>query len=77
MLLNNFFFNIDFKNKGVRGLVGVIIISCFLYDIMRIVVLIYFIWEGNLVIKFVLEGCFWICRLLKIKFVIDICLKWR
>lgn len=73
MLLNNFFFNI----LKIRGLVGVILFSCYLYDIIRIVVLIYFIWEGNLVIKFVLEGWFWICRLLKIRFVIDICLKWR
>lgn len=54
---NNFFSNIDLKNKGVRGLVGVITISCPLYDIMRIVALIYFTREGNSVTKFALEGC--------------------
>lgn len=59
-----FFSNIDFENKVVRGVVGMVTRSCHLYDIMRIVALIHFTRENYSVTKFALEGCFWVWRLL-------------
>lgn len=63
-----FFSNIDFENKVVRGLVGMVTCSCHLYDIMRNVALIHFTWENYSVTIFALEGCSWVWRLLTTRF---------